>query len=244
MYQRGHELVEEAVLLSEERVGIAHGTAQDAADDVAGLGIAWQLTVGNREGHSPQVVGTHAHGDVDGLPRPLRRRGVDVTLRVRMALPSFGGAGEAFLLKGGILQSRNLLLSLDDGLEDIGVIVGVLALHHAHQTLKAHARVDDVHRQRLQRTVSLTVELHEHDVPYLDDLRVVLVHQLAATLARGLALFRCTAVHMNLRAGTTGTRVAHLPEVVVLVAVDDMVFGHVLGPIFGSLVVARDIFFR
>ena len=47
---------------------------------------------------------------------------------------------------------------------------------------------------------------------------------------------------MDLRAGTTGTRVAHLPEVVVLVAVDDMVLGHVLPPELGRLFVAGQAF--
>lgn len=45
---------------------------------------------------------------------------------------------------------------------------------------------------------------------------------------------------MYLRAGTARSCVAHLPEVVVLVAVDDMVLGEVLCPVAGSLVVAGD----
>ena len=49
---------------------------------------------------------------------------------------------------------------------------------------------------------------------------------------------------MNLRAGTTGTCVAHFPEVIVLIAIDDMIGRHVLSPVFGSLVVAGDVFFR
>ena len=46
---------------------------------------------------------------------------------------------------------------------------------------------------------------------------------------------------MDLRAGTAGTRVAHLPKVVVLVAVDDMVGGHVFGPVFCGFVVAGNV---
>ena len=49
---------------------------------------------------------------------------------------------------------------------------------------------------------------------------------------------------MDLRTGTAGTRIAHLPEVVVLVTVDDMILGHMLRPIFGGLVVAGDILLR
>ncbi len=62
-YEHGHELVDECFFLSEERVGIARGAAQDAADDVACLGIARQLSVGNGEGYGTQMVGndTHCH---------------------------------------------------------------------------------------------------------------------------------------------------------------------------------------
>ena len=49
---------------------------------------------------------------------------------------------------------------------------------------------------------------------------------------------------MDLRTGTTRTRIAHLPEVIVLVAVDDMILRHVLRPVFGGLVVTRDILLR
>ena len=82
----------------------------------------------------------------------------------------------SLLLESEVLQSGNLLLGLDDGLEHVGIVVRVLALHHADQALKSHTGIDNVHRQRLKRAVSLTVELHEHDVPDLDDLWVVLVN--------------------------------------------------------------------
>ena len=224
VHQCGNELIEESVFLSEEGVGIAYGTTQDAADDVAGLGVRGQLAVGNREGYGTQVVGTHTHGDVDV-----------VLLLVDGVLGLF--------LKGRVFQSGDVLLGLDDGLEDIGIVVRVLALHHAYQALEAHTRINDVHRQRFQRTVSLAVELHEYDVPDLYDLWVVLVHQFAACLAGSLTLLRSTRVDVDLRAGTARTRVAHLPEVVVLVTVNDVVLGHMLGPVFGCLVVAWDILF-
>ena len=43
---------------------------------------------------------------------------------------------------------------------------------------------------------------------------------------------------MDFRTGAAGTRVAHFPKVVVLVAVDDVVLREILSPIVGSLVVA------
>ena len=221
--QYGQQLVEESFLLAEERVGIAHGTAQDAANHVAGLGVRRQLAVGNREGHGTQVVGADAHSHVR------------VFLLLRM------GALADLLLIRGVFQSRQSLFLLDDGLEHVGVVVRVLALQHAHQTLEAHTRIDDLHLQFLQRAVGLAVVLHEDDVPYLDDLRVVLIDELAAGLAV-LLLLGGTRVHVDFRARTAGPRVAHFPEVVVLVAVDDVVGRHVLQPVTGSLVVALQTF--
>ena len=104
----------------------------------------------------------------------------------------------------------------------------MLALHHANQTLEAHTGIDDVHAQLFERAVGFAVELHEYQVPYLDDLWVVLVYQFATTLAAGSLLLGGTRVNMNLRARTAGTCIAHLPEVIVLVTVDDMILGHML----------------
>ena len=149
--------------------------------------------------------------------------------------------GHVHVLLLAILQPAEPLNLLDDGLEDVGIIVGVLVLQHAHQSLKAHAGVYHVHGQRLQRAVGLAVVLHEHDVPYLDHLGIVLVHHFPAGNLG--FLLGSTGIHVYLRAGTAGTRVTHLPEVVMLVAVDDMVLWHVLGPVLGGLVITGKPFF-
>ena len=48
---------------------------------------------------------------------------------------------------------------------------------------------------------------------------------------------------MYLRARTTRTCVSHFPEVVVLVAIDDMVGRHMLSPITCSLIITNEVFF-
>ena len=52
--------------------------------------------------------------------------------------------------------------------EQVDVIVGVNVLQHRGNTLQTHTGVDGRLRQRLHGTVSLTVELHEDDVPNLN----------------------------------------------------------------------------
>ena len=128
MNEGWNELIEEAVLLSEEGVGITYGTTQNTTDDITSLSVRRQLTVGNRERYSAQVVGTNTHGDVD----------------IFLAF-SYWLLAISFFLEGGILKTSNILLSLDDGLEYVGIVVRVLALHHAHQALEAHTGIDDVH---------------------------------------------------------------------------------------------------
>ena len=149
--------------------------------------------------------------------------------------------GHVGVLVYPVFQSGKALLLVDKRLEDVGIVVRVLALEHAHQALEAHTGIDNVHGQRLEAAVGLAVELHEHDVPDLDDLRVVLVDKVASGHVATLALGARVDVYLG--AGATGACVAHLPEVVVLVAVDDVVGRQVLGPVAGGLVIAGNILF-
>ena len=149
--------------------------------------------------------------------------------------------GHIHLLVLAVREAREFPYAADDGLENVRVIVRLFALDGTHQTFKAHTRVNHIHGQRFERSVRLAVELHEHDVPDFDNLRVVLVHQFVARLL-GL-FFRRAAVEVNFRARSAGAGVAHFPEVVVLVAVDDMVGGQVFGPNFGRFVIAFQPFF-
>ena len=95
--QSGNQAAERRLGEAEVGVAVAHGAAQDAADDIARLDVRRQLAVGDREGDGAQVVGDHAHGHV-GLP----------VLAVFLA--------------------RHLRDAADRGLENVGVVVRLLAL--------------------------------------------------------------------------------------------------------------------
>jgi len=84
-----------------------------------------------------------------------------------------------------------------------------------------------------QVAVGHAVVLHEHKVPNLNHLRVVLVDEVAASDL--LSGFLVAQVDVDFGAGTAGTSLAHFPEVVLLVAVDDAVFADVFLPIVISL---------
>ena len=59
--------------------------------------------------------------------------------------------------------------------EHICIVVRAFALKCHTQTFETHTRVYDFSRQRFKRSVSLAVELHEHKIPYLNNLRMIFV---------------------------------------------------------------------
>ncbi len=127
--------------------------------------------------------------------------------------------------------------------EHVCVVVAGLALKHHAEPLEAHSGVYVLGRQRLQRAVRVAVVLHEDKVPDLDDLVVVGVDKVFAR-DFGDLLVRAQ-VDVDLAARAARARVAHLPEVVVLVAEDDVVLRHQLHPgLSGLLVESRPVFGR
>ncbi len=68
----------------------------------------------------------------------------------------------------------NLGRFLDQRLEDVDFVVGVDTLHDGGDPLQSHAGIHGRTRQRLHGAVSLTVELHEHHVPDLDETVAIL----------------------------------------------------------------------
>ena len=149
--------------------------------------------------------------------------------------------GYVLLLVFTILGTSHGGDGVDERLEDVGVVVGRLALHGHTETLEAHTGIDYLGGQTFEAAVGLTVELHEHKVPYLDDLRMVVVHHVAAGYL--LLFFFGTEVDVDFRARTAGTCIAHFPEVVMLVTVDDVVLRQELFPVGSSFIVAAQAFF-
>ena len=106
-------------------------------------------------------------------------------------------------------------------------------LQDRDEALEAHARVDGLGGERPELAARLAVELHEHQIPHLEHVGVVHVHQ-----ARGVAA--ADAVVVDLRARPARPGVAHLPEVVLRVAGEDALGRQVLQPQLARLVVRRE----
>ena len=71
---------------------------------------------------------------------------------------------------------------------------------------------------------------------------MILVHQF--TSRNSSFFFFRTGVDVNLGTGTARTCIAHFPEVVMLVSVDDVIFREELSPVACSFVIAWDSFAR
>ena len=168
------------------------------------------------------MIGDDAEGDVDLF---LLGDGDDVALLVR------------FRQRALVMLAAELGQLVKDGLEDVGVVVADLrgfevgevlrALDDAGEALEAHAGIHMLRRQRGEGAVGVGVVLDEDVVPDLDAARVAAVNELRAFALAILAQLDGAGgeVDVNFRAGAAGAGVGHHPEVVLLVAVDDVDVG-------------------
>ena len=112
----------------------------------------------------------------------------------------------------------------DDGLEQVGVEVGGHVLHHRRDALEAGARIDRRLRERVTLAVGLLVELHEDEIPDLEELPLLaqrdeLVHAGGTLPPSPVPL--PPNVDQNLGARSARPRVPHLPEVVLVAQAKD-----------------------
>ncbi len=150
---------------------------------------------------APLVGGQHAVGDQEG--RCAQMIGDDAV----------AGAVFSIRLDAGRLHAR-----LDQRAEKVDVVIVVLALQHRRDALQAHAGVD----RRLGQAHALAgadlLELHEDEVPDLDEPVAVLLGT-----ARRPAPDVIAMIVEDLRARTARAGIAHRPEIVRRGDADDAV---------------------
>ena len=135
----------------------------------------------------------------------------------------------------GFVPSAELDDLLDDRAEQVGPVVGIDALLDGGEPLQAHAGIDVLGRQFGQPAVLVAVILDEDQVP---DLQKTLAAAVDAAVGFSAGELLPTVV-MQLRAGTAGTGLAHLPEVFLGPEAQHPFGGKIghLGPQLGGLVV-------
>ena len=142
-----------------------------------------------------------------------------------------GNVGLGILLVG---LARDVLHMVQHALHGIHLKQVAHVLHHAGQTLQAHAGINVGACQTLVVALAVGIELAEHEVPDLHIAVAVAAHaagRLAAAVLRA-------AVKVDLGAGAARAG-AVLPEVIFLAQTDHVVRGdaHLLGPDIVSLIV-------
>ena len=112
------------------------------------------------------------------------------------------------------------LRSRDQRPESVGIVIVVDALQHGGDPFQPHAGVDRRARQRRARAARRLVELHEDEVPDLDETVAILVR--AARRAAGNMI---AMVKEDFGAWSARARIPHRPEIVVGRDADDAAFG-------------------
>jgi hypothetical protein len=134
---------------------------------------------------------------------------------------------------------------VEEGPEEVGVEVRVLALHHRGDPLEPRPGVHRGLREGGEGAVGRAVELHKDKVPDLEEppllgqpLELFLRHRRVRPSA-GAPVRLPVQVHVDLGARPAGAGVAHLPEVVLVAEAVDAGVGEArhLAPVLPRLVV-------
>ena len=124
---------------------------------------------------------------------------------------------------GAVVFGIRLAACLGDGVEqwreNVCVVVGFDPLHRHREALKTHSRVDVLVGEWDERSVCHPIEFHEYQIPDFHHLRMVVIHQFFSGNPRNFIF--CSQVYVNFRARTTWACIAHFPEVIFLVSVQN-----------------------
>ena len=138
-------------------------------------------------------------------------------------------------------RAEQLRRAVDDGADEVGLVIGELALQHGGDALESHAGIDGGARERRQLAGDVAIVLHEDEIPDLDEAAAGVVRKLFV-LAAGFRGFDAKVV-VDLGARTAGAGLAHLPEVILLVQAEDAALRnarHLLPELLGFVVLAED----
>ena len=118
------------------------------------------------------------------------------------------------------LRACEVLRCFDQIAEGVGIVIVVHALHDRSDTLQPHAGVYRGFGQVAARAVRRLVELHEDEVPYLDEAIAILIGRAGRAAGDMLAV-----IVEYLAARAAGAGIAHRPEIVAGGDANDAIFG-------------------
>ncbi len=115
----------------------------------------------------------------------------------------------------------------EDGHDEIGVVIGADILHHRHDPLQPHTRIDAGLGKGRHLSGFVAVELHEHEIPDFQ-IPVTFAPHLAFRLAASIAL---PPIDEDFRTGAAGAGVSHGPEIVFFAEPDNALCGNADVPV-------------
>jgi hypothetical protein len=118
------------------------------------------------------------------------------------------------------IDAREIGAGADEGAEEVDVIIVVHALQDGGDALEPHAGVDRRARQVDALAARQRLELHEHQIPDLDEAVAVRVRRAGRTAGNVIPV-----IVENLRARAARAGVAHRPEIVACRDADDPLLG-------------------
>ena len=210
-------LLDRVALALELRVGVAHRLDHRVAQlhEEALLDAELAALLDGAAHHAPEHVAAL-----------LVRRDHPVREQERHPPPVVGDEPQRPRHVGALphLAAGERFAELDHRHEPVGLEHGRHALLDRRHSLEAEARVDVLLGQLRDRAVLVEEQLHEHQVPVLEEALGVVARPVL------LAAEVEAAVEVELRAGPAGTGRPRLPEVVVTPQQDDAVIRHADGP--------------
>ena len=157
-----------------------------------------------------------AHDPAQHIAAALVRRQHAVGDQERRRAQMIGDHAQRGLLLAFRIGAGQFGDGVDQRDEQVDVVIVVLALQHRGDALQARAGIDRRLRQRIAHAALELLELHEHEIPDLDEAVAVLLRR-----ARRSAPDLVAVVVEDFRTGPAGTGVAHLPEIVGAGDADD-----------------------
>ena len=179
-----------------------------------------------------------AHDAAEHVASALVRRQHAVRDQERRGAQVIGDDAVRSLLRAVRRHLGELSDRANQRAEQVDRIIVVGALQHRGDALQPHAGVDRGPRQVDARAAGLLLELHEHEIPDLDEAVAVGVGRTRRPAGNLVAV-----VVEDFRARPAGTSVAHLPEIVGAGDPDDARIGQpgdLLPQIVGLIVIDID----
>ena len=156
------------------------------------------------------------HDPAQHIAAPFVRRQHAVRHQESRGAQVVGDDAERGRLVAGRFLAVHIFFRIDQCAEQVDVIVVVLALQDCGNPLEAHAGIDRGLGQAGALAAFVLLELHEHEVPDLDEAVTVLIG--AARRAAGDLV---AVVEEDFRTGAARAGIAHRPEIVARRDPDD-----------------------